>query len=129
MHSRPPLPANRLLASKHSMSLCVALAVLAGCGTATNHRGESWAYLGGNAALRSPSTAIDRTLSQEQQMRLAQQNLDAWKSRVSEALDADKGNCAKETGEPASPSVLFGYSEKFETCMRTRGWQRASNPL
>ena len=105
------------------VSLC-----LVACGTAST-AGEGWAYLGNIATLRSPVPVLDTRLSQEQRMKAAQDSLASWKTRVSEALAVAKSECAKESGEPATPNALFGYGKAFETCMRSRGWQRGSNPL
>ena len=104
-------------------SLC-----LVACGTASSV-GEGWAYLGSNATLRSPTPVLGASQSQEQRMKLAQDGLEAWKKRVSEALAADKTDCAKDSGEPSIPNSLLGYGKTFEACMRYRGWQRGSNPL
>jgi hypothetical protein len=62
-------------------------------------------------------------------LKLAQDGPEAWKGKVAAALAAEKSRCAQETGEPAAPGALVGYGKAFEGCMRTRGWQRASNPV
>ncbi len=48
---------------------------------------------------------------------------------ISEALEAAKDACARETGDSKIPGYWSGYSDRFMACMKARGWIRAGSPL
>lgn len=110
------------------MFCLVALLAQAGCGTASTSSGR-WAYMGSDNSLRSPPLVMDKSLSPEQATTLNRAAFEAWKTRVAQAQQSDIARCSTETGEPAKPSILFGYGDAFEACMRRLGWLRGSNPL
>ena len=109
--------------------LCLALLIVqAGCGTASGSNG-GWAYVGTDRALQAPLLTMDKRLSSEENTKVAQAAVEAWRQMGSQVLARDKAGCRNETAGSPAPSAVLGYSQGFYTCMRSRGWQRASNPL
>jgi hypothetical protein len=59
----------------------------------------------------------------------AQEKMEAWRRKSWEAIDAAKADCARVTGESATPGAWSGYSEAFLGCMRDRGWRRSGGNI
>jgi hypothetical protein len=52
-------------------------------------------------------------------------DLDQHEQALKAAVDA----CAIETGESGMPGFWSGYSRSFTACMKTKGWERQTNPM
>lgn len=92
--------------------LCAAL--LAGCATAP--KGENWAYTGADPALRNPPAMPRGGLTTDEWQLEIQQRMMDWRRKSRDALEESKEACGPQ-------------GSTFLACMKSRGWNRVSNPL
>ena len=87
-----------------------------GCTTMPTHE-ERWRYIGPDAKLQQA-----HTISPHDYPGGFPQYNETLRQKHSEAIEAAKDACARETGDSRTPGYWIRYSGPFIACMQAQGW-------